>query len=283
MQATADSLRPARPQSLVRYRAGAGEPLVLLHGVGESAVAWRPVQDLLAREYDVLTLDLPGFGTSPDLPGSALPTPAALADAIELEMNALGIGAFHVAGCSMGARVALELAIRGRVRSVVAIAPNGLASPPERIYQATALMTGHVLATMMSPIADVVSASPSGRSMFFAMERSRPWRVTPDDARRLLGNFADAPGFTPTVWVTLFDVPLRLDRIACPVLIMQGTLDPLASMQSPRFLPFVPHAKLRWLPGLSHVPMSDDPALVAGQMLGFLASVSTEGACDAAA
>jgi pimeloyl-ACP methyl ester carboxylesterase len=41
-------------------------------------------------------------------------------------------------------------------------------------------------------------------------------------------------------------------------------------MQSPRFLAFVSQAQLRWLPGLSHVPISDDPALVARLMLDFL-------------
>jgi len=44
---------------------------------------------------------------------------------IEREMDQLGIGDFHVAGYSLGARVSLELATRGRIRSVVAIAPDG--------------------------------------------------------------------------------------------------------------------------------------------------------------
>jgi pimeloyl-ACP methyl ester carboxylesterase len=41
---------------------------VLLHGVGESAVGWRPVQDALSRDYDVIALDFPGFGGSAKLP-----------------------------------------------------------------------------------------------------------------------------------------------------------------------------------------------------------------------
>jgi len=40
------------------------------------------------------------------------------------------------------------------------------------------------------------------------------------------------------------------------------TVPPGWTGQSPRFLTVVPHAQLRWLPGLSHVPISDDPALV---------------------
>jgi pimeloyl-ACP methyl ester carboxylesterase len=256
--------------TLVRHRAGAGEPLVLLHGVGESAVGWRPIQEALSREYDVIALDLPGFGGSSPLPVQIEPTAAALADAVECDMAELGVADFHVAGYSLGARVALELATRGRVRSAVAIAPDGLGTPPERIYQAMALMSGRSLATLLAPIATQLTATGPGRALFFGMERSRPWRLTADDARHLLLNFANAPAYEETVGAAMHDVPVRLDRIDCPVLIMQGTADPLVPMQSPRFLAFVPHAQLRWLPGLSHVPISDDPALVARHMLDFL-------------
>jgi pimeloyl-ACP methyl ester carboxylesterase len=102
------------------------------------------------------------------------------------------------------------------------------------------------------------------------MERSRPWQLPAADARQLLLDFAQAPGYHGTVHAAMFDVPTRLERITCPVLFLQGTNDRLVSMQSPRFLAFVRHAQLRWLPGLSHVPISDDPQLVASLMLRFL-------------
>jgi pimeloyl-ACP methyl ester carboxylesterase len=59
---------------------------------------------------------------------------------------------------------------------------------------------------------------------------------------------------------------------SCPVLIMQGTADPLISMHSPRFLAFIPNAQFRWLYGLSHVPISDDPELVTGLILDFIST-----------
>ena len=108
----------------------------------------------------------------------------ALADAVEREMDQLGIGDFHVAGYSLGARVSFELAIRGRIRLVVAIAPDGLGTPPERVYQATALMAGRAMATLLAPVATLVTASAPGRSLFFATERSRPWKLTRQDARQ---------------------------------------------------------------------------------------------------
>jgi pimeloyl-ACP methyl ester carboxylesterase len=74
----------------------------------------------------------------------------------------------------------------------------------------------------------------------------------------------------------MVDVPTRLERITCPVLLMQGTADPLVSMQSPRFLAFFRDAQLQWLPGLSHVPISDGPRLVASIMLRFLKTATQD-------
>ena len=242
----------------------------MLHGVGESAVGWQPVHQALSDNYDVIAFDLPGFGRSPTLPLGVAPTAAALADAVERELEGLGVAQFHVAGYSLGARVALELATRGRTRSVIAIAPDGLGAPLERLHQAAALMTGRTLAMLLAPIARPLTATGAGRSLFFAMERSRPWQLPADDAGQLLLDFAQAPGYVETVQASMVDVPTRLDHITCPVLFLQGTADPLVSLQSPRFLAFVRHAQLQWLPGLSHVPISDDPQLVATIMLKFL-------------
>jgi len=238
--------------------------------VGESAVGWQPIHQALSDHYDVIAIDLPGFGHSPALPTGITPTAAALADAVEGELDRLGVAQFHIAGYSLGARVALELATRGRTHSVTAIAPDGLGTPLERIHQAAALLNGRTLATLLTPIATPVAATGAGRSLFFAMERSRPWQLPAADARQLLLDFAQAPGYHRTVQAAMVDVPTGLERITCPVLLLQGTNDPLVSMQTPRFLAFVRHAQLQWLPGLSHVPISDDPQLVASLMLRFL-------------
>jgi pimeloyl-ACP methyl ester carboxylesterase len=245
--------------------------------VGESVVGWRPVHNALSKDYDVIAFDLPGFGHSPALPAGVAPTAAALADAVEDELERLGVTQFHVAGYSLGARVALELATRGRTQSVISIAPDGLGAPLERVHQAAALLSGRTLAMLLAPIATPVAATGAGRSLFFAMERSRPWQLPAKDAGQLLLDFAQAPGYLDTVQAAMFDVPTRLERITCPVLVMQGTADPLVSMQSPRFLAFVRHAQLRWLPGLSHVPISDDPRLVASLMLRFLKTSTDSG------
>lgn len=60
--------------ALACTRTGAGAPLVLLHGLGSSRHAWDPVIPALAEQFEVLAIDLPGFGDSEPLPQSG-PTP----------------------------------------------------------------------------------------------------------------------------------------------------------------------------------------------------------------
>src|SRR4029453_7076019 len=187
---------PSKPiRGIVRMGVGV-EPLTVLHGIGESVVGWQPVHDALSKDYDVIAVDLPGFGRSPSLPPGVAPTAAALADAVERELDRAGVSRFPVAGYSLGARVALELATRGRTHSVIAIAPDGLGTPLERVHQAAALLSGRALAMLLAPNATQVAATGAGRSLFFAMERSRPWQLPAADARQLLLDFAQAPGST---------------------------------------------------------------------------------------
>jgi pimeloyl-ACP methyl ester carboxylesterase len=113
---------------LIWDRAGSGEPLLLVHGIGTTHADFAALRPSLEGEYDVLAPDLPGHADSPPL--STRPTVGAITDALEADLDALGVERVHVLGSSIGARIALELAIRGRARSVVAIAPSGPACRP---------------------------------------------------------------------------------------------------------------------------------------------------------
>ena len=44
--------------------AGAGSPVVLLHGFPETSYAWRHIMPVLARDHTVIAPDLPGIGVS---------------------------------------------------------------------------------------------------------------------------------------------------------------------------------------------------------------------------
>jgi len=254
---------------LYSYRVGTGEPLVLLHGMGESHVGWRPVIDMLAADFDVIAIDLPGFGSSASLPSSAAPTAANLAKAVEAELDQLGVEDYHVAGYSLGARVALHLGGSRRAKSVIAIGPDGLGTPFERMQGYFGLAAGRGVAMALAPIAKHLSMTPVGRTVFFAGNRSFPWQLPAADARQLLTEYAASPAYDAVNWTAMFDVITDLPKVSQPVLFLQGTADPITS-QVLRYLPLIPHAQLRLMPGLNHVPISDSPASLAGIMREFL-------------
>jgi len=264
------------PSKLHVHRVGTGQPLVLLHGLGESHVGWRPVLETLAAHYDVIALDLPGFGASPALADGVAPNAANLAAAVEHTLDDLGVGQYHVAGYSLGARVAIELAATNRPLSVIAIAPDGLGTPLERVQEFIALSAGRGMAKLLAPAADWLSLTPAGRSVFFAGSRNLPWQLTSRDAEVLLVGYADSPAYEAANWASMFDMPFHLKAMTQPTLLLQGTLDPLMGQQVTRYLARISRARLLWLPGLNHVPISDDPKAVARHMLEFLAKTDAQ-------
>ena len=89
--------------------AGEGEPLLLLHGLGASLMAWALNIEPLSRKFSVYAIDIPGHGDSekPDM-DYLLPTAV---DFVRDFMRALGIERASIAGNSMGGMIALKTAI----------------------------------------------------------------------------------------------------------------------------------------------------------------------------
>lgn len=240
-------------------RGGSGEaPLVLLHGIGSTKADFTALRPVLEEDFDVLAADLPGHGDSARLPGR--PTVSALADAVEADLDALQVGRVHVLGNSLGGRVALELAARGRALSVVSISPSGMNLPIERAYQGSVMALGRVGLRRARRLIDPAARSRLGRTFLLTGLRSTPWRASEAEAAALKDGFAGAEGFWSMLWWALMlDVPTGLRRINVPVLLAQGTADVLASGQTPRYLFLVPGSRFTPLWGAGHAPQSDRP------------------------
>jgi 3-oxoadipate enol-lactonase len=86
-----------------------GEPIVLLHGVAESHVAWQQWVPFLSGQFRVLRPDLPGFGQSP-LPASYDCTTQQVAGDLIRWLDALKVDRFHLVGAKVGGSTALQLA-----------------------------------------------------------------------------------------------------------------------------------------------------------------------------
>jgi pimeloyl-ACP methyl ester carboxylesterase len=242
-------------------RSGHGEPLLLLHGFGSSGLDFTPVLPALSAQFEVLNVDLPGSGRSPQL--DRRPTVGAITDAVEQTLDAEGLGTVHVLGNSLGARVGLELARRGRARSVVAIAPSGMNLPPERAYQGLVLGATRAAMRTIRPVIHPLARHRWGRIPLLATLRARPWDASEAEARAVRPGFAEARQFWATLWWgVLTDVPTGLGEIDVPVVLAQGTADWISGGQAPRFLLAVPGSRFRPLYGAGHAPQSDVPGMV---------------------
>src|SRR3954454_8655400 len=236
-------------------RAGHGEPLLLLHGIGSTRDDFSGLFPRLAEEFDVLSVDLPGHGESPL--GVWPPTVAALTDAVEADLDARGLDRVHVLGNSLGGRIGIELAVRHRTRSLVALSPNGLGLPPERFHQGMLMATARTLTRTLRPLIGTLADSPAGRAALLSGLRARPWEASRTEALAVRGGFADSAGFWSMLWwAVLQDVPTGLDRIDCPVALAQGADDLVGAGQTPRYLPLLPGSRFHLLPGAGHAPQS---------------------------
>jgi pimeloyl-ACP methyl ester carboxylesterase len=97
--------------------------MVLLHGFIDCWRTWDLVIPELEKHHDVLAPALVGHAGGPPLTGEV--TKDLLPDAIERAMDEAGFETAHIVGNSLGGYLALQLAVRGRARSVVALAPAG--------------------------------------------------------------------------------------------------------------------------------------------------------------
>lgn len=253
---------------LAYERLGAGPPLVLLHGIGHRRQAWTAVLGRITQYRDVILVDLPGHGESPPLDtvnGSA--SRGLLTQTTGL-LDELGLGRPHMAGNSLGGRLALELAVVGRAASVTAFSPAGFWRTDRELGYARAvnkvMQVGGRISQSLRP---VLSRSTVGRALIYAEIVSRPSRVTPLQACGDMEAFLNARTAMNAILAeaTPFTGTIPGD---VPVTIAWGTRDRLLRPRQAYVAKGrLPHARIIRLAGCGHVPMTDDPRLVADVLL----------------
>ena len=258
-------------------RSGSGEPLLLLHGMGTSRRDFAGIEPALAEHFEVFNLDLPGVGQSRHL--DERPTVAAITDAVERTLDAQDVGTVHVLGNSLGARVALELAQRGRARSVVSIAPSGLNVLPERVYQGCGMALARLVLRSAAPAVGPLSRSTLGRTALLLPLKARPWATSQEEALGVREGFSDSRDFWRTLlWGLLLDVPRGLGRIDVPVTLLQGTADWVSAGQTVRYRPLIRGSRFRPLLVAGHAPQSDRPRTLVRLVQETAASAETASA-----
>ena len=190
--------------------AGEGDvPIVLLHGFGTGARGWRPQLETLSGKRLVLAPDLPGFGSS----AGPFSLARACAEIVEL-LDDRGLGLVDLCGLSLGAVVALELALchGEQVRRIVLCC--GFLSLPEVIRAGQQEMAAS-LRTMppeaaSGVVADLVAGVPE-----------------PDRAAAVedLGGLAPADFAAIVDEVNSFDRTAEIEAVALPALVCCGDRD----------------------------------------------------------
>lgn len=257
-------------------RAGSGEPLLLVHGFSSVPQVWSPIVGELGRSFDVLAVALAGHVGGSSLPAGVAVCMQAMVDAVEQEMDAAGFDTAHIAGNSLGGWIALELAGRGRARSVVALSPAGgweQGSAQERRLKGL-FRRNHAIAQRMLPHAPRLLSRPRLRRALLSGAVARADRLDPTQALAMVEGSVECPIYFDLMAAIERDgPPADFARVTCPVLLAWGTKDRLlpAARYSQRMRNLLPAAHWMDLPGLGHMPMGDDPELIASVIAGFAA------------
>jgi pimeloyl-ACP methyl ester carboxylesterase len=253
---------------LSHHRAGAGPPLVLIHGIGSRWQMWEPVLGRLTHEREILALDLPGFGASPMPPPGTPPGLGSLTRLVAEFLDRAGLDRPHVAGNSLGGWVGLELAKLGRARTVAGLSPAGFHDAAEARFQRASLWLAHRASRLIAPRASRLLARPRARRLAMGQYLARPERMSVADAAASVRALARAGWFDETLRAITSGGFAGGERIDVPVTIAWGERDRLLRpAQSRRAARAIPGARLLTLRGCGHVPTYDDPEQVARVLL----------------
>ncbi len=243
---------------------------MLLHGFTAAWGIWHPIlADLVAR-YEVIAPTLPGHHGGPSYPIDQPITFEHSANAVESLLDELGVGAAHFVGNSMGGGIALELAKRGRARSVVALAPaagwsRGDGEGPR---------IGNLFAKQIKMLkrthawSERIMRRPGTRRLAFREIMRHGELVSPADAAEISRAALHCSISQRVIQALLADeaeLTIRdLDRIACPVLLATPQFDRIlpGSRHAPRYRREIRGVKAIELSDCGHVPVWDNTKLV---------------------
>jgi pimeloyl-ACP methyl ester carboxylesterase len=233
----------------------AGRPLVLLHGgVLSIDLGFGPVLASLAQLHRVIAVDLQGHGRTAD-PGRPMSLPA-FADDVAGLLDHLGVARADLFGASLGAFVALELAL----------------TRPERVGRAVLASIPYRPDGYLPEVAPATFRPDSDRmptAADFAGWKAEYERIAPDP-----GAFADLVTHASAMVGALTGWSAeQLGQVRCPTLLLIGDHDFVGIPHAAEMLELIPDAQLAVLPGSSHmdVCMARRPAQILATILPFLA------------
>jgi pimeloyl-ACP methyl ester carboxylesterase len=249
-------------------RDGDGPPLVLLHGVLGGERMWRRVVPIVAARHD--TIAPTALGHRGGRAASTRPARFAhVIDDAQRLLDELRIDRAHLAGNSMGGWVALELARRGRALSACVFSPAGCwqAAPANKGRAASALRATVRDARRGRAVLPLLAQLGAFRRWAMQLNAVHGERLTAAEVVALADDLLGCRVAEDLLSTTEFLAPF--DPLPCPVTVAWSERDrvlPRASHE-PRAREILPGARFIVLEDVGHVPMFDDPGLVARTIL----------------
>jgi pimeloyl-ACP methyl ester carboxylesterase len=228
---------------------------------------------LLAPQLRVVAIDLPGFGSSPPLPGGRFDL-GVVCERVEAVVRELGLERPAMLGHSLGGGVTVRYAAErpGALRAVVLVAPAGLiasgAVRPSWRHPRLHAFGRHALRLAVP----LITSRPGLRERAFARVVGDPASLDAELARELLLGAAQGRS-TPSAGIEIVYAGLRdrLDALTLPALVVWGGRDHVVSPRYAEMLrDALPDGRLLFLPEAGHVPMCEQPAEVAAAVLELL-------------
>ena len=267
--------------------AGSGDPVVVVHGLGESAASWRPAMSRLAAGHRVYAPTLPGHGDSAKPPADY--TPGFLAGFVERFLDALELEDPVLAGASLGGLVALRVALGwpGRLRALVLVDSVGLGRAINPVHpllsvpglgELTAAWAKTPLGAWQRPFyrTGLMFANPMRVPADWYVEQARLAQVPGAMEGLVAANRAAIGPLGQRVRLRE-----ELARITVPTLVVWGAQDLIVPVRHGRAaVEHLPDGRLVVLPDCGHVPHIEHPDRFAPAVADFLAGLAAEPARD---
>jgi pimeloyl-ACP methyl ester carboxylesterase len=173
-----------------------------------------------------------------------------------------------MAGCSLGGLLALEIAAGGRAASITALSPAGFWTTAAELRYAIAVnKVMQAGGRLVRPLGPALSRRTAGRALIYALIVARPSQVRPEQARGDMEAFLDSSSAMNAILAAAVPFAETVPP-EVRVTIAWGTRDHLLlPRQAQIATERLPQAQLVPLPGCGHVPMTDNPELVADVLL----------------
>src|SRR5262245_28169175 len=226
-------------------QAGEGTPFVYLHSTLGEAYMWFPFYQAWSRQFRVLVPTHPGFGASGGF--EQIDTIEDMAFHYVELFDLLGLPEVILGGVSLGGWIAAEFAVRWpeRVKKLwIADAP-GLWVDREPLADLFRIMQDR------EAVRRLLFHDPDGHMAKLVIQDN-------PDEERLLAAYQNMTVLARLVWERPYDPKLagRLQRIACPTLLVWGDNDRLVPPAYGRaYLEHIPGAELKLIPDCGHLPM----------------------------